>query len=172
MKSGSILLAVCCACVLGPVAYAQNNTEVLSPSSQSTIDVRLALRELWQYQVTWMRSYIVSALSGLDDVTSVERKLVQNQEQIGNAVKPYYGSMAGDRLAVLLRCCRICWPRGSCSNFLSSLRSRTNPGEEVSAMAKKSRGGRMTAAKRRAAKKSGGRGQVKNRRAGRNIMAT
>ncbi len=39
-------------------------------------------------------------------------------------------------------------------------------------MAKKSRGGRMTAAKKRAAKKTGGRGKGKNRRAGRRIMAT
>jgi hypothetical protein len=39
-------------------------------------------------------------------------------------------------------------------------------------MAKKSRGGRMTAAKRRAKKSPGGKGMVKNRRAGRNIMKT
>lgn len=39
-------------------------------------------------------------------------------------------------------------------------------------MAKKSRGGRMTAAKKRAAKTTGGRGLVKNRPAGRNIMVT
>lgn len=35
---------------------------------------------------------------------------------------------------------------------------------------KKSRGGRMTAAKRRAAKTKGGRGPIKNRTAGRRIM--
>jgi hypothetical protein len=39
-------------------------------------------------------------------------------------------------------------------------------------MAKKSRGGRMTAAKRRAAKAPGGKGMVKNRPAGRKIMST
>ena len=39
-------------------------------------------------------------------------------------------------------------------------------------MAKKSRGGRMTAAKKRAAKSKGGRGPVKNRKAGRKIMST
>jgi hypothetical protein len=39
-------------------------------------------------------------------------------------------------------------------------------------MAKKSRGGRMTAAKKRAAKKSGGKGKVKSRKAGKRIMAT
>ncbi len=39
-------------------------------------------------------------------------------------------------------------------------------------MAKKSRGGRMTAAKARASKTPGGKGPVKDRPAGRNIMAT
>ncbi len=39
-------------------------------------------------------------------------------------------------------------------------------------MAKKSRGGRMTAAKRRAAKTPGGKGLIKNRLVGRNIMRT
>ncbi len=39
-------------------------------------------------------------------------------------------------------------------------------------MAKSSRGGRMTAAKRRAAKSPGGKGMVKNRAVGRNIMRT
>ena len=39
-------------------------------------------------------------------------------------------------------------------------------------MAKKSRGGRMTAAKNRAAKSKGGKGLIKNRPAGKHIMKT
>lgn len=39
-------------------------------------------------------------------------------------------------------------------------------------MAKKSRGGRMTAAKTRAAKAPGGSGPVKKRKAGKKIMST
>jgi hypothetical protein len=39
-------------------------------------------------------------------------------------------------------------------------------------MAKSSRGGRMTAAKKRASKSSGGRGSVRKRPAGKNIMKT
>jgi len=39
-------------------------------------------------------------------------------------------------------------------------------------MAKSSRGGRMTAAKKRAAKTAGGKGMIKNRPAGKNIMRT
>lgn len=37
---------------------------------------------------------------------------------------------------------------------------------------KKSRGGRMAAAKKRAAKKSGGKGKIANRKAGKHIMKT
>ncbi len=39
-------------------------------------------------------------------------------------------------------------------------------------MAKKSRGGRMTAAKRRASKSPGGKGKVRSRPAGKRIMST
>jgi hypothetical protein len=39
-------------------------------------------------------------------------------------------------------------------------------------MAKKSRGGRMTAAKTRAAKSPGGKGPIKSRPAGKKIMST
>jgi len=39
-------------------------------------------------------------------------------------------------------------------------------------MAKKTRGGRMTAAKKRAAKRPGGTGTVKKRAAGKRIMTT
>ena len=43
---------------------------------------------------------------------------------------------------------------------------------EFKKMAKKSRGGRMTAAKARAAKAPGGQGPVKKRKAGKRIMKT
>lgn len=39
-------------------------------------------------------------------------------------------------------------------------------------MAKKSRGGRMSAAKKRAAKAPGGKGRIKKRQAGKKIMST
>jgi len=45
-------------------------------------------------------------------------------------------------------------------------------GNEGVTTMKKSRGGRMTAAKKRAAKSAGGRGRVKSRKAGRKIMKT
>jgi hypothetical protein len=44
--------------------------------------------------------------------------------------------------------------------------------KEAFKMAKKSRGGRMTAAKKRAAKRPGGKGRVAKRKVGRKIMST
>lgn len=102
-KSKKILIISTLFSLIAGITLAQDEIEALPPSSQSSIDFRLALRELWQYQVTWTRSYIVSVVSDLDDVAVVEDKLVKNQEKIGNAVKPYYGGMAGNRLAMLLR---------------------------------------------------------------------
>jgi hypothetical protein len=49
---------------------------------------------------------------------------------------------------------------------------RKHTSNERNSMAKKSGGGRMTAAKTRAAKGPGGKGMVKNRPAGRKIMGT
>ena len=53
---------------------------------------------------------------------------------------------------------------------IGCLRSHSN--QEHFQMAKKSRGGRMTAAKKRAAKSKGGKGKIKNRPAGKHIMST
>lgn len=50
--------------------------------------------------------------------------------------------------------------------------TRQQEQKEVIEMAKKSRGGRMTAAKKRAAKRPGGKGPVAKRKAGKRIMST
>jgi hypothetical protein len=53
-----------------------------------------------------------------------------------------------------------------------TFKSERTTEEEMKTMAKKSRGGRMAATKKRAAKSPGGRGPVKGRKAGRRIMRT
>jgi len=60
-------------------------------------------------------------------------------------------------------------PSAHCAGRRSPVTTTTKKG---TIMAKKSRGGRMTAAKTRAAKTTGGKGLIKNRPAGRKIMAT
>ncbi|HPO58864.1 MAG TPA: hypothetical protein PLV53_08465 [Anaerolineaceae bacterium] len=61
-----------------------------------------AMRKLWEDHITWTRLYIVSAVAELDDVDLVAARLLQNQTDIGDAIKPFYGEEAGDRLTALL----------------------------------------------------------------------
>jgi hypothetical protein len=45
----------------------------------------------------------VDAHAGLPDLKFAEARLLRNQADIGNAIKPYYGAAAGNRLTKLLR---------------------------------------------------------------------
>lgn len=71
--------------------------------SQSKVDLKWDLRKLWIDHVRWTREYIVSAIAGLEDQQQVLARLLKNQQDIGNAIKPYYGEAAGDKLAEILR---------------------------------------------------------------------
>jgi len=62
-----------------------------------------AMRKLWEDHVTWTRLYIVSAAAGLPDAQPAAERLLRNQADIGNAIKPFYGEAAGERLTALLR---------------------------------------------------------------------
>ena len=65
--------------------------------------LRLAMRKLWEDHITWTRLFIVSALGDLPDKGATTDRLLQNQTDIGNAIKPFYGDAAGTKLTSLLR---------------------------------------------------------------------
>jgi hypothetical protein len=61
------------------------------------------MRKLWEDHITWTRLFIVSASAGLPDLDATTQRLLNNQADLGNAVKPYYGDAAGTQLTALLR---------------------------------------------------------------------
>jgi hypothetical protein len=61
------------------------------------------MRELWDDHVTYTRLAIVSFAGGLPDLAPTEARLLQNQTDLGNAFKPFFGDAAGDHLTALLR---------------------------------------------------------------------
>lgn len=69
---------------------------------QNRITFNKEMRKLWEDHITWTRLYIVSAAAGLPDQSATANRLFQNQVDIGNAIKPFYGASAGDQLASLL----------------------------------------------------------------------
>lgn len=62
-----------------------------------------AMRQLWEDHIIWTRQFVVSALADSPDKAAVTQRLLQNQVDIGNAIKPFYGDAAGEKLAALLK---------------------------------------------------------------------
>ena len=61
------------------------------------------MRKLWEDHITWTRLYIVSATASLPDKDATAQRLLRNQADIGNAIKPFYGEAAGTKLTALLK---------------------------------------------------------------------
>jgi hypothetical protein len=84
-------------------------TLVLTPwaarpvAAQSSATLHSDMRKLWEDHITWTRLFIISALDDLPDRDATTNRLLQNQTDIGNAIKPFYGDAAGDQLTALLR---------------------------------------------------------------------
>lgn len=71
-----------------------------SPASATLHD---AMRKLWSDHVVWTRLYIISAVAGDASAPTASARLLRNQEDIGNAIVPYYGAAAGTQLTNLLK---------------------------------------------------------------------
>jgi len=71
--------------------------------SGEAMKYRQTMRKLWEDHVTWTRLVIVSTAAGLPDLESTTQRLLRNQTDLGDAIKPYYGDEAGNRLTELLR---------------------------------------------------------------------
>jgi hypothetical protein len=65
--------------------------------------VRLALRNLWTEHIVWTHQYIVAAVAGTPDAEAAAGRLLKNQEDIGQAIVPFYGEAAGSGLTDLLK---------------------------------------------------------------------
>jgi hypothetical protein len=82
----------------GAVAAVSDNSNVAKQYA-----FRAAMRELWEDHVVWTRQVIVAIIAGTPDTDAALTRLLRNQSDIGNAIKPFYGDAAGNQLTALLR---------------------------------------------------------------------
>jgi hypothetical protein len=66
-------------------------------------DLKSDMRKLWEDHITWTRNVIFNIIDELPGTAEAVNRLLQNQTDIGNAIKPYYGNTAGNQLTALLR---------------------------------------------------------------------
>ena len=71
--------------------------------SEKSVALHAGMRTLWEDHVTWTRLAIISLETGTPDTNATVGRLLRNQTDIGNAIKPYYGTAAGNALTRQLR---------------------------------------------------------------------
>ncbi len=88
-------------------SHADARGSIVELPPQSAVAQKLAfhdaMRKLWEDHITWTRLVIISVAADLPDAGPTTQRLLQNQADIGAAIKPFYGDAAGDKLTALLR---------------------------------------------------------------------
>jgi hypothetical protein len=89
----------------GPAAEAHDHMGQMTsaPVSQNELALRQDMRSLWEEHVMWTRLAIISLTTDAPDTKATVVRLLRNQADIGNAIKPFYGPAAGNELTALLR---------------------------------------------------------------------
>ncbi len=71
--------------------------------TKKQVALRGDMRRLWEDHITWTRLAIISLTTNSPDTEATVGRLLKNQTDIGNAVKPFYGKAAGNELTKQLR---------------------------------------------------------------------
>ena len=84
-------------------SYAQETKMKMKDRSSKEEQLRIAMHKLWEDHVTWTRNVILNIIDGLQGTDQAVARLLKNQDDIGNAIKPIYGDAAGIELTRLLK---------------------------------------------------------------------
>ena len=83
-------------------SLAQMDQMKMHSSSPATNELKTNMRKLWEDHVTWTRNVICCLVDDLPGTDQAVKRLLKNQDDIGNAIKPVYGEDAGNKLTALL----------------------------------------------------------------------
>jgi hypothetical protein len=65
-------------------------------------ELKIELRKLWEDHVAWTRNVMLNIIDDLPGKDEAVKRLLKNQDDIGDAMKPFYGEKTGEDLTKLL----------------------------------------------------------------------
>lgn len=71
-------------------------------TTMAAIELKTAMRKLWEDHIIWTRNVICCLVDNLPGANEATTRLLKNQDDIGDAIKPYYGNDACTKLTELL----------------------------------------------------------------------
>jgi hypothetical protein len=103
-KSKKYFISIIILFLLLPGLLAGNSPQT-PPADQPKMDsqvFRSSMRRLWEDHGTWTHLFIISTLNDLQYREPTVSRLLENQQNIGEAIEPFYGAEAGAQLEGLL----------------------------------------------------------------------
>lgn len=99
MKKSILFFSMLIACI----CVSAQSHKMASVDRSESEELRTNMRKLWEDHVTWTRNVILCIMDDLPGTDQAVNRLLKNQDDIGNAIKPVYGDDAGNKLTSLLR---------------------------------------------------------------------
>ena len=104
-RSGQILIVAIAlaAATLSPSLVSHDHSAAAANARTNRAAFHDAMRHLWEDHIVWTRMVIVSMVEELPDQAVATDRLLRNQDDLGDAIRPFYGEAAGEQLSTLLR---------------------------------------------------------------------
>jgi len=102
IKKNILLSLASVGIIIVSYSFSTPGNKKINEEPTTGMELKTNMRKLWEDHVMWTRNVIFNIIDDLPGKDEAVIRLFKNQEDIGDAIKPYYGADAGKKLTELL----------------------------------------------------------------------